>query len=681
MKNIIKYFGAVAFGCAMFSSCDNDEFLTVDQVDRVPGNFMWLNEENAKLGMNAIYNMNNPNQNGYDGDWGFKPNLFSGTHPTMDTQAGGWDANFTKQAWNATTTELNDGWKHAYHAIALANNYLEELEANKSVCSDKVYKSLKGEATCMRGFFYHYLATTWGRVPMLATGESFLTHPQKAKAETYAEMWDFLIEDFKTASELLEWQPMDGQKGRATKGMALAYLGDCYMWKAYRCPETADTSYGLAKAALKEVLTSGPYKLQDCYSTNWDCEGVWNDETIWVEVLNDCYDLSGWDDGTSRSMTKWFCAPTPNGGWGSLYLGWEWYASYEAGDKRRDASCVIGNIPTEDLKKLYVNANKENIAQLDALNAAETKLASLVAEQKSLNAKDESSLSATETTRKAELKALVPAARAAVDSIMPNHGKSPFLKEYIGETDNTVHFRFNGEVLPCCWTAKFWRNASANDGAGRNSWGCYLWSPTNVYWKRLPNVMLDYAECCFRTGEMAEGWKQLDALRERAFGNLEVGKDGGTYFGHLKSLVADYMTRNANDPAYELTDGKGVDCYPIPFNSETKTVKSAEAYYTEYAACNIKGQKFDAPVWQVAVNEERRKELNTEWSLRPDMQKSGFLGEHIAKTYPKYSNKGFDDPWSNREYDYDDRKNDMPIPADEIAKNPLCTQNEAYLAK
>lgn len=629
MKNIVKYFGAVALGCLLWTSCNNDEFLTVEQYDRVPGDFLWKNDESAKMGMNAIYKMNNP-MDGYDGDWGFKPNLFSGTHPTMDTQAGGWDANFTKQAWNAMTTELNDGWKHAYHAIGLANDYITQLRENKSLLTKRVADSLEGEALCMHGFFYHYLATTWGRVPLLKPGESFLTDPEKPKAESYAEMWDLLIDDFEQAEKLLDWQPMDGQKGRATKGMALAYLGDCYMWKAYR---TGDNSYyAKAKEVLKKVYEEGPYKLQDCYSTNWDPEGAWNDETIWVEILNDCFDWSGWDDDTSRSMTKWFCAATPNGGWGSLYLSWEWYAAYEYGDKRRDASCIIGEIPASDMKKLYQYANKENAEALDR-------------------------------------------------GEMPiNWGVHPYLKEYIGSLDETSHFRFNGEVLPSCWTNKFWRNASANDGIGRNSWGYALWSPANVYWKRLPNVMLDLAECCFRVDGPDDdyAWGLINKLRERAFGNLEVGKDGSQYMNHIKLTVAHYMDANPNDPAWQLTNGKGITSYPIPYNTAKVAVPDAKTYYTAYSKCNIKGNAFSLPVWQVAVNEERRKEFGTEWSLRPDLQKSGYLAEHIAVNYPKYVNQGFDDPWSNREYEYVDAKNDMPIPADEIEKNPLCEQNEAY---
>ena len=102
----------------------------------------------------------------------------------------------------------------------------------------------------------------------------------------------------------------------------------------------------------------------------------------------------------------------------------------------------------------------------------------------------------------------------------------------------------------------------------------------------------------------------------------------------------------------------------------------AEAYYTLLKAA--KG--FDSPVWKVAVNEERRKEFNCEWCLRPDMQKSGYMADHVAHNYPKRDVENLKDvPWTNRAYDYNDLKMDMPIPQDELIKNPLCDQNPAYL--
>jgi hypothetical protein len=62
------------------------------------------------------------------------------------------------------------------------------------------------------------------------------------------------------------------------------------------------------------------------------------------------------------------------------------------------------------------------------------------------------------------------------------------------------------------------------------------------------------------------------------------------------------------------------------------------------------------------------------------MVKSGYIADHIAHNYPKHSQTA--DPendWQSvRDFDFDIRKMDMPIPSDEIIKNPLLVQNEAY---
>ena len=42
--------------------------------------------------------------------------------------------------------------------------------------------------------------------------------PAKARAETYKEMWNFIIEDLKVAVDELGWEPLSGEYGRITKG-------------------------------------------------------------------------------------------------------------------------------------------------------------------------------------------------------------------------------------------------------------------------------------------------------------------------------------------------------------------------------------------------------------------------------------------------------------------------------
>ena len=102
---------------------------------------------------------------------------------------------------------------------------------------------------------------------MLEAGETYVNTPTKARPETYEEMWNFIIDDFKKATDLLDWAPYNNQYGRCTKGMAEAYLADSYMWKAYRCPDKATDCYNAAKTALKDILDNGPYELNASFST------------------------------------------------------------------------------------------------------------------------------------------------------------------------------------------------------------------------------------------------------------------------------------------------------------------------------------------------------------------------------------------------------------------------------
>ncbi len=627
MKKLIKYFALAGLGLVVLSSCNNEEFLDVPKYDILDISSQFEGDDNARLGLNGIYAYNNVSKE--DNSWGYKPNLFTGSHPTMDTQCTGWDVKFLDQTWDANIGELGEGWAHAYAAICRANLYLTGLETAENV-SPEAKKLCEGEARALRGYFYTWLATTFGRVPMLATGEDFNNTPEKAAAETYEEMWDFIISDFEAAANLLEWTPYNNQYGRCTKGMAKAYLADAYMWKAFRCPETAADCYNKAKNELKSIIDSGTYQLVSNFATNWDPAGFWNSECVWAMCSDEGKEWSSW--GGDRTITfcnpnmfKWFTACPENGGWGSQYLSWEWYSCYEPGDTRRDASCATGAIPEDQLAKYGIEKSKVVYGFHPYL-------------KDSLGIKN------------------------GAGNVEKPHTNA----EGVVVGTKTMQFHFtNGEFAPAIWTTKIWRNAFA-DG---NSWGTQMWSPTIIYGKRYANVLLDYAECCFRTGQEDEGWKQLDILRNRAWGNLTIGQDYSRYYDHFNNVYS------GNGKSSVMKE------YPVGVITEAVTVPSAREYYTKLqATANRVGYTHTSEAWKVAVNEERRKEFNSEWCLCPDMIKSGYIQDHIDYNYPKddggsdYANY----PWSKRSFDFDIKKMDMPIPAGELMKNSLLKQNPAY---
>ncbi len=604
MKNISKIIFTLASSLFLLglNSCNDKDFLTVPHYSILAADQMFKTDKDAKAGLVGCYDMMLPVSE-TNGDWGFKPNLFVGGHPTMDTQATGWDKDWNTQNWNPGSPELLSGWKHCYKAISRCNDFLAGLGASQNI-TPTLKTSLDGQARSVRAFFYMWLAKNFARVPMLATGENYINTPQKARAATYTEMWDFIIEDLKIAAEELEWDPLNGEYGRCTKGFALSYLGEAYMWKAYRVPDQAAANYTLAAAALKQVIESGKYELNPSFTTLWDPGAVWTKECIWEEVLDEGSQWNSWSNLTdAHTWMTYFTACPAVGGWGSLYLSWEWWDSYEQGDKRRDASGVQGAVPGMD-----------------------------------------------------------PDWKSAT-----NYGYNPYLQQSIVTDDKlTSHYHFykDGEAAPSIWSLKYWRTCRADWSA--------MWGPQQIYYKRYANVLLDYAECLFNLNGAgdATAWGYVNQIRNRAFGNLEVGKKDAltaTYLPYYQQIAAHYKT---TAPA----------TYPIPFTETAVTVPDAQAYYTQVKA----DKSFSSPVWLVALGMERRKEFNAEWCLAQDLIRSGFMEDHITHNYPKgqgYPNTNplVQDAWqTNRSFEYVPAKMDMPIPTEELLKNKLCDQNEAY---
>ncbi|NJK95005.1 MAG: RagB/SusD family nutrient uptake outer membrane protein [Bacteroidales bacterium] len=174
----------------------------------------------------------------------------------------------------------------------------------------------------------------------------------------------------------------------------------------------------------------------------------------------------------------------------------------------------------------------------------------------------------------------------------------------------------------------------------------------------------------------ATAWSYINQIRSRAFGNMEVGKKDAltaTYLPYYKEIASFYISKGSATVTVPSS-------YPIPFNETAVTVPDAKTYYTQ-----VKSDKsFSSPVWLVALGMERRKEFNAEWCLAQDLIRSGFMEDHITHNYPKslgYPNTNplVQDAWQTyRSFDYVPEKMDMPIPTEELLKNKLIDQNEAY---
>nr|WP_322624664.1 RagB/SusD family nutrient uptake outer membrane protein [uncultured Flavobacterium sp.] len=245
-----------------------------DELHQVDPNFdsaasFWKTEDDAMKGVNAVYASLIT-----DGTY------MRSTPLLLDTKA---DDARTNSPWNSMAnvgrfnTNIADpaiyGWAFEtyYQGIYRANQVLDHVPAIEF--ADEDYKNrLLGQAYFLRGLYLFHLANMFKNVPVPVT-TSEVYHPQKQQDEVWAQV----KEDLAKAAELLPvaYNTVTGvdkeDKGRATKGAALAYLGKAQLF-------TYD--YAGAKASFESVMNLGIYSLVSNYKDNFTTANENNSESI-----------------------------------------------------------------------------------------------------------------------------------------------------------------------------------------------------------------------------------------------------------------------------------------------------------------------------------------------------------------------------------------------------------------
>lgn len=538
MKNNIYISQVLAiFIFLLFASSCSEDYLEVEHYDIVDPNVMFESEDGINKGLigcyDALYGIQEGNKGGTD--WHFKPHIQTANMPSLDCQAGGWDANFSRYAWKADDTFFLSLWSQCYTAIDRVNRFLGQLdEVDPAIFADgqTTKDQIDAEARAIRAYNYYYLAINFGRLPMLETGETYTNTADKPRAESVKETWDYVIDDLEYTISKVDWKPRDNDGGRITKGMAKAYVAKAYM-------QIGD--FANAKKHLEDIVNSGEYELEPVFGAIHSEGYRWGKESVWELAYPDVEYMS-WGANSTYDAIWW---PNYNMEWGSLYISHEWVNSIESGDRRAEYSVVT-------------------------------------------------------------------------------YGATNPYTDIAMSTDKFG----DGGTVPNNKCLKYWKRATDYSG--------------NIYYSmsailmRYSEVILNLAECKFETS--GDGWAEIDQIRNRAWGNLEIG----VLTEELPSRYPDKIDRQ----------------------TEVNTAPAAQDFYGSYAS--LKG--YTSPSWKVALLNERRHEFLAEYSVWYDITRMGMASEFLDVEYPI---NGGD---TKRTATYNDNFALFPIPYEEILTNGGITQ-------
>jgi len=175
---------------------------------------------------------------------------------------------YINYTWDSSHGWLEGLWGSAYGAIRDANIVIDNLEAS-DVSGDQ-QEVLRAEARFIRATSYFFLKNWFGPVPLITSSEQDNLEPERASEEQIEE---FIATEYSESASVLPSQRPVDQKGRATRGAALAMLTKFYLntkqWE--NCAATA-----------KSVIDMDTYELYPDFFELFQVENENNNEFIWI---------------------------------------------------------------------------------------------------------------------------------------------------------------------------------------------------------------------------------------------------------------------------------------------------------------------------------------------------------------------------------------------------------------
>ncbi|PVD52226.1 RagB/SusD family nutrient uptake outer membrane protein [Terrimonas sp.] len=161
---------------------------------------------------------------------------------------------------------LNDFWFKGYNIIYGTNACIVGLEFNNDI-STPLRNQLLGEALFARSFMYYYLVNLFGDVPLLLSTE-YIENGKKQRTPV-SQIYARIIEDLKTARDLLETSYPTSGRVRPNKWSATALLSRIYLTLG---------EWSFAEQQASSIINSGAYLLEQNLNNVFLSE---SSETIW----------------------------------------------------------------------------------------------------------------------------------------------------------------------------------------------------------------------------------------------------------------------------------------------------------------------------------------------------------------------------------------------------------------
>ena len=487
MKKIylLAMFG-VAFG---FTSCQDQ--LDIPQKATLSTETFYKTDDDAVKALAAAYENFQINTMGRttSGIGIYTPARVMANHPGDDVNYGGsmygdheFGGSVDEFRFRHTPQAIDDHYKGIYLSIYPDNLVIENFDGKEG--ETKFQKQAVAEARVLRAYNYFLLACYWGTPPFIDHSITMADTPTNSDKDERAEAPKSRQEYFvwvaqeceKAVDDLLERESPEDKEGtyRITKGFAWAMAGKAYMFAG---------EFAKAKDCLKKVIDSGKYAL------------VSGDE--WVDLFH----IEG--DGAPEKIFEVNFRYNPGAGeWNTgSGLGWNQHSTW------MEPQCF--QIRTGYFKKPPLNTYNGGVEGWGSIGLPEWYGEAFVAN----DGRDSKRLKATMVN----IEDLIYGTTGieSIDTYYAKLKNIPTTPEGLAKWDKIGISEIAGHYGQSFWVPLKHVIRAGDSKEGDNQYG-NVHRLNNIIIMRYAEVLLNYAECCIRTGSAAEAADYIKQIQERA---------------------------------------------------------------------------------------------------------------------------------------------------------------------
>lgn len=279
-RTMLILLAVAAQSCSFF-----EDALDKAPLDKYSDAAVWQDETLIKAFVNNVY------RSVPTGGFGGLPVYLSALTDESKIIGVGFDSQFN--AGEATPSNIPsafNNWNAYYSLIGKCNIFLDRIQG--SGIDEQIRTRMIGEIKVLRAYAYFRLASFYRDVPII-TKPLDLSDNLDVPRDSYDNVVTFVVTELDQAADLLPTDYAAADKGRITKGAALAVKSRALLYAAspLNNPSNDLSKWQKAADAAKAVIDLGVYSLYSNYKDLFLLLAAYNSEIIWQRPYNNLVDF------------------------------------------------------------------------------------------------------------------------------------------------------------------------------------------------------------------------------------------------------------------------------------------------------------------------------------------------------------------------------------------------------